>query len=71
MAGHGPGTSYAGFHPHPPSRFHVYLAKALGASMWFFVFYRARQDGPRVLGWRHPWEGHHADGHDEHGGGHH
>uniref|UniRef100_A0A7N0VA08 Uncharacterized protein n=1 Tax=Kalanchoe fedtschenkoi TaxID=63787 RepID=A0A7N0VA08_KALFE len=34
----------------------------------FWIFYRAKQDGPVVLGWRHPWEGHgHAHGHgDEH-----
>lgn len=32
----------AGFHPHPPSLLHRGLAKALGASMWFFIFYRAR-----------------------------
>ncbi|KAL3845381.1 hypothetical protein ACJIZ3_002784 [Penstemon smallii] len=24
----------------------------------FWVLYRAKQDGPVVLGWRHPWEGH-------------
>lgn len=24
-------------------------AKLLGASMWFFIFYRARQDGPVLL----------------------
>ncbi|XLR13723.1 hypothetical protein S83_041661 [Arachis hypogaea] len=33
----------------------------------FWVFYRAKQDGPVVLGWRHPWEGHDDHGH---GGGH-
>ncbi|OCF37574.1 hypothetical protein I316_00700 [Kwoniella heveanensis BCC8398] len=30
------------FHPHPPSLLHRGLAKALGAGMWFFIFYRAR-----------------------------
>ncbi|OXG81899.1 hypothetical protein C348_03257 [Cryptococcus neoformans Gb118] len=51
-----------GFHPHPPSLLHRGLAKALGASMWFFIFYRARQDGPALLGLRHPWDGHgHGD----------
>jgi hypothetical protein len=24
--------------------------------MWLWIFHRARQDGPVVLGWRHPWE---------------
>ncbi|KAG8909229.1 hypothetical protein FRC00_010487 [Tulasnella sp. 408] len=32
-----------GFHPHGPSRFHTFLAKGLGATMWFFIFYRARE----------------------------
>jgi hypothetical protein len=32
----------AGFHPHlPPVRYN-FLAKFVGASMWFFIFYRAR-----------------------------
>jgi hypothetical protein len=32
----------SGFHPHLPGFKHKFLAKALGASMWFFIFYRAR-----------------------------
>jgi hypothetical protein len=35
-------TKATGFHPHPPSLFHRGMAKALGAGMWFFIFYRAR-----------------------------
>ena len=31
-----------GFHPHLPGFKHHFLAKALGATMWFFIFYRAR-----------------------------
>lgn len=31
-----------GFHPHLPGRGYNFMAKALGASMWFFIFYRAR-----------------------------
>jgi len=31
-----------GFHPHLPGFRHQFLAKALGATMWFFIFYRAR-----------------------------
>ncbi|KAM0790762.1 hypothetical protein ACM66B_004612 [Microbotryomycetes sp. NB124-2] len=27
-----------------------------GASMWFFIFYRARQDGAVLLGLKHPWD---------------
>ncbi|OJD14737.1 hypothetical protein AJ78_04935 [Emergomyces pasteurianus Ep9510] len=33
-----------------------FAATALGASMWFFLMYRAKKDGPALLGWKHPWE---------------
>ncbi|KAH7339408.1 hypothetical protein B0J17DRAFT_537881, partial [Rhizoctonia solani] len=52
-----------GFHPHPPGFGHRFLAKTLGATMWFFIFYRAKQDGPKLLG-VHPWEAH-GHGHGE------
>lgn len=32
----------AGFHPHLPGLKYKALSKALGATMWFFIFYRAR-----------------------------
>ncbi|KAG8963192.1 hypothetical protein FRC03_003286 [Tulasnella sp. 419] len=69
MAGHG---WQAGFHPHAPSLTHRLLAKGLGATMWFFIFYRARQDGAKLLG-AHPWEahGHGGHGHDAHSSEHH
>ncbi|GAB5592159.1 hypothetical protein VKS41_002556 [Umbelopsis sp. WA50703] len=57
----------AGFHPHLAGAWHRYGAKALGASMWFWMMYRAKQDMPVLLGWRHPWDGHgHGDEHAEH-----
>jgi hypothetical protein len=31
-----------GFHPHLPGFRYQFLAKGLGAAMWFFIFYRAR-----------------------------
>ncbi|KAF8909830.1 hypothetical protein CPB85DRAFT_1221944, partial [Mucidula mucida] len=37
-------ASGAGFHPHLPGFKHNFLGKALGATMWFFIFYRARSD---------------------------
>ncbi|KAL3695484.1 hypothetical protein R1sor_009560 [Riccia sorocarpa] len=39
--------------------------------MWeLWVIHRARKDGPVLMGWRHPWEGHgHGPG-DRGGGGH-
>ncbi|KAK9896192.1 hypothetical protein P389DRAFT_171232 [Cystobasidium minutum MCA 4210] len=58
-----------GFHPALPGRGHRYLAKALGASMFFFIFYRGYHDGPALIGLRHPWDGHghgHGHGDEEH-----
>ncbi|KAG6293639.1 hypothetical protein E4U45_006588 [Claviceps purpurea] len=31
-------------------------ATALGASMWFWIMYRAKKDGPVLMGWKHPWD---------------
>lgn len=31
-----------GFNPHLPGLRHTFLSKALGATMWFFLFYRVR-----------------------------
>ncbi|KIM29784.1 hypothetical protein M408DRAFT_22649 [Serendipita vermifera MAFF 305830] len=67
--GSGAHTHYTGFHPHPPALRYRVLSQLLGASMWFFIFYRAKQDGPKLLG-AHPWEAHghgHGDKKDEHG----
>lgn len=33
-----------------------FCATGIGASMWFFLMYRAKQDGPALLGLKHPWE---------------
>ncbi|WFD41327.1 uncharacterized protein MJAP1_004324 [Malassezia japonica] len=67
MAG-APGGWYKpmfGFHPHKPAFHHRWTAKLLGATMWFWIFYRMKEDGPVLLGWRHPWD-HHGDHHEEH-----
>lgn len=43
------------------------LSKTLGATMWFWMMYRIKEDGPVVFGLRHPWEHHHhGDSHSEH-----
>lgn len=39
----------SGFHPHLPGFRHNFLAKALGATMWFFIFYRTRYVSPSFL----------------------
>ncbi|KAF8236520.1 hypothetical protein L208DRAFT_1390624 [Tricholoma matsutake] len=59
------GTHSSGFNPHLPGSKYTFLAKALGASMWFFIFYRARKDGSKLLG-QHPWDGHGHDSRAEH-----
>ncbi|PIA46968.1 hypothetical protein AQUCO_01500480v1 [Aquilegia coerulea] len=64
--GHGTSTTYKGFTVHQPKRWHTVTGKGMCALM-FWILYRAKQDGPVVLGWRHPWEGH---GHGDHSHGH-
>ncbi|KAI0685204.1 hypothetical protein BC835DRAFT_1421488 [Cytidiella melzeri] len=55
-----------GFHPHLPGFKYQFLSTALGATMWFFIFYRARKDGAKLLG-GHPWEAHGTgQGHNDH-----
>ncbi|KAL1748740.1 hypothetical protein HDZ31DRAFT_59917 [Schizophyllum fasciatum] len=56
------GAHSPGFHPHLPGAGHRWLGKLIGASMWFFMFYRIREDGPKVFLGQHPF--HH--GHEEH-----
>ncbi|CZT06119.1 uncharacterized protein RCO7_05123 [Rhynchosporium graminicola] len=49
----------AGKHPVTLPRvrpFYRFAATGLGASMWFFLMYRAKKDGPALLGWKHPWD---------------
>lgn len=58
--GHGHGPQYsarAGPVPFPRhSLAQKLVPKLLGATMWFWVFYRLREEGPVLLGWRKPWE---------------
>ncbi|KAJ7076357.1 hypothetical protein B0H15DRAFT_893408 [Mycena belliarum] len=65
MAGHHP----SGFHPHLPGRGYSLLAKGIGATMWFFIFYRLRQDGGKLMG-HHPFMDHGHDGHASDAGHH-
>ncbi|KAL7968514.1 hypothetical protein HDV63DRAFT_378875 [Trichoderma sp. SZMC 28014] len=41
--------------PHVAPIYRV-TATALGAGMWFWLMYRAKKDGPVLLGWKHPWD---------------
>ncbi|KAJ6938253.1 NADH dehydrogenase [Populus alba x Populus x berolinensis] len=47
--GHGEGIAYKGLTMHKPKRWHTVTGKGLCAVMWFWVLYRAKQDGPVVL----------------------
>ena len=38
------------------SEVHTKLGEAFGFVCWMWIFHRARNDLPVVLGWRHPWE---------------
>mmetsp|Transcript_1893 Transcript_1893/g.3781 ORF Transcript_1893/g.3781 Transcript_1893/m.3781 type:complete len:106 (+) Transcript_1893:1-318(+) len=49
------------------SAIHKNMGELFGFVCWFWIFYRAKEDGAVVLGLRHPWEhGHHDDHEDEH-----
>ncbi|KAF9985442.1 hypothetical protein BGZ65_010829 [Modicella reniformis] len=39
----------AGFHPHMPASRYSVTAKALSAAMWFWVMYKAKEEGAVVL----------------------
>jgi uncharacterized membrane protein YagU involved in acid resistance len=60
---------YSGYLKTSPT--HELWGETFGVVCWLWIFYRARQDLPVVLGWRHPWEhdshdDHHHDEHEEH-----
>ncbi|KAK3359276.1 hypothetical protein B0T25DRAFT_92796, partial [Lasiosphaeria hispida] len=48
-------VAMADFKPHVP-RAYRFMATGLGASMWFWLMWRAKKDGPVLLGWKHPWD---------------
>ncbi|CEJ54744.1 uncharacterized protein N7496_010386 [Penicillium cataractarum] len=50
------GKAHHPIHIHPVRPLYRFTATALGASMWFFLMYRAKKDGPALLGWKHPWD---------------
>ncbi|KJE90226.1 hypothetical protein CAOG_01567 [Capsaspora owczarzaki ATCC 30864] len=52
---------------------HHYAGKLMGATMWFWVFHRLREDGDVLLGYRKAWEhkGHHGSHHTQGDPSHH
>ncbi|KAG0557404.1 hypothetical protein M758_11G123500 [Ceratodon purpureus] len=72
MAGGGHGAhniTHGGLSLHATKGWHSRVGQGMCAVMWFWVLYRAKQDGAVLMGWRHPWEGHghggHGDSHEE------
>jgi len=49
-------TVYQSRHWMEISDTHTKLGEAFGFVCWMWIFHRARNDLPVVLGWRHPWE---------------
>ena len=49
-----------GMHFHV-SPIHKTLGTTFGAIMWFWIFYRFKNDGKVLLGLEHPWEHHHEE----------
>jgi hypothetical protein len=43
--------------PHVPAHL-KWGSKILGATMWFYIFYRVREDGPVMFGQKLPFEAH-------------
>ncbi|ODV59169.1 uncharacterized protein ASCRUDRAFT_77259 [Ascoidea rubescens DSM 1968] len=32
------------------------ISKGLGATFWFWIFYRLKEDGAVMFGFKHPWD---------------
>mmetsp|Transcript_1541 Transcript_1541/g.3379 ORF Transcript_1541/g.3379 Transcript_1541/m.3379 type:complete len:103 (+) Transcript_1541:22-330(+) len=61
---HGEGVTHAGLTLHKPTGWHVYFAQGLSGLMWFWVFYRFRQDYDTFL-FGHAQHFEHEDEHGE------
>ncbi|ODV66440.1 hypothetical protein HYPBUDRAFT_153283 [Hyphopichia burtonii NRRL Y-1933] len=44
-------------HPHVDAKI-KWASKFLGATMWFYIFYRVKEDGPVMFGQKLPFEHH-------------
>eukprot|EP00300_Choanocystis_sp_HF-7_P026864 c3109_g1_i1.p2 GENE.c3109_g1_i1~~c3109_g1_i1.p2 ORF type:complete len:102 (-),score=9.95 c3109_g1_i1:51-317(-) len=58
-----PPGSYGHVELHEAPTLYRGLARGFGTVMWLWVFYRAKEDGPVFLGYRHAWEAPHDDDH--------
>ncbi|KAJ2236272.1 hypothetical protein IWW45_001927 [Coemansia sp. RSA 485] len=63
-----PAGPFGGFIVPKPQLAYRVLSKTLGATMWFWMMYRIKEDGAVAFGFRHPWDHHDDHGsHDNHG----
>ncbi|KAJ1724314.1 hypothetical protein LPJ53_001397 [Coemansia erecta] len=60
-----PAGPFGGFVVPKPQMAYRVLSKTLGATMWFWMMYRMKEDGAVAFGLRHPWD-HHGE-HSDHG----
>mmetsp|Transcript_23570 Transcript_23570/g.54553 ORF Transcript_23570/g.54553 Transcript_23570/m.54553 type:complete len:88 (+) Transcript_23570:22-285(+) len=60
---------YRGFKPPKRVEWHHNAATFMGTVAWLWFFWRAKHDGPALLGLCKPWD-HHGD-HDDHDDHHH
>ena len=47
--GHGKSAEYGGFQVPHVDPIHQYIGTGLCSIMWFWIFYRAKQDGPALI----------------------
>lgn len=64
----GSGRPFGGWAPPAVPKWQTRTGTAMGAMMWLWIFYRAKNDLPHMLGWEKPWD-HHVPGGDH--GDHH
>ena len=64
------GESFHGVHIHPPARWQSLYGEGAFILMWFWMLYRAKEDGAVLLGWVNPFEGGHGHGDEDDGHGH-
>lgn len=62
-----PPQPYRGLKVPKVAQWHKNVQIIFGTTMWLWLFYRCKEDGPFLFLGIHPWEGHGHGDHDEHG----
>ena len=63
--GHGAANKFHGFDQPSVDLRYKRVATVIGATMWFWLFYRFREDGGVLFGLHKPWDHHAHGGHEE------